>query len=185
MLKILISCFLIINSLIGLLFWDGTEFGNYLINNHVTGYFVIANFLLSHIIVIIMGGGISVLSKILLWIVAIIAILITIGFLLYFIIFDYFKAKQDNLFGWVILFFLFILSFTLVISLLQPLLLRSLPKWNNVVDEFVDSYKKGIEDQYIEKSRKANPELAKVLDDTIDDLDRLDKILKDIMKSQK
>ena len=57
--------------------------------------------------------------------------------------------------------------------------------FNRFIDNLMDAYKKGIEDQYIEKSRKANPELAKVLDDTIDDLDRLDKILKDIMKSQK
>jgi len=53
------------------------------------------------------------------------------------------------------------------------------------IDNLVDAYKRGVEDQFIEKSRKANPYLAKALDDTIEDLDRLDKILNDMMKSQK
>ena len=45
------------------------------------------------------------------------------------------------------------------------------------IDSFIDSYKQGVERQFIEKTKKANPYLAKALDDCSISLDDLTKEL--------
>lgn len=50
--------------------------------------------------------------------------------------------------------------------------------FDRFVDSLVDSYKRGIENQFIEKSRKANPELAEKTQQVIDILDDVEQILK-------
>jgi hypothetical protein len=43
------------------------------------------------------------------------------------------------------------------------------------IDSFFDSYKKGVEDHFIEKSRERSPELAKSLDNVRKMLDNVAK----------
>ena len=50
--------------------------------------------------------------------------------------------------------------------------------FDKFVDSLVDAYKKGIEDQFIEKSKKADPVLASKAQRVIDNLDELDRFLK-------
>ena len=46
------------------------------------------------------------------------------------------------------------------------------------IDAFFDSYKRGVDKQFIQKSKERNPEIARALDQIINDLDSLDRILK-------
>lgn len=55
---------------------------------------------------------------------------------------------------------------------------------NKFVDSFMDSYKRGLDKYFIEKSAERNPELAKALQNTSDTLDDLQKILDKINKKK-
>jgi hypothetical protein len=46
------------------------------------------------------------------------------------------------------------------------------------IDSFFDSYKKGIDKQFVNKTREKNPELAKSLDNVIANLDKAMQTLK-------
>jgi len=54
---------------------------------------------------------------------------------------------------------------------------------NRFIDGFFDSYKKGLQKQFIDKSAKRNPELGKALKDVDKDLAALEKKLEKILKS--
>jgi hypothetical protein len=55
---------------------------------------------------------------------------------------------------------------------------------NKFVDSFIDSYKRGLDKYFIEKSAERNPELAKALRDTSDSLADLQKVLDRINKKK-
>jgi hypothetical protein len=55
---------------------------------------------------------------------------------------------------------------------------------NKFIDSFMDSYKRGLDKYFIEKSAQRNPELAQALKDTGDTLDRLQKVLDRINKKK-
>ena len=46
------------------------------------------------------------------------------------------------------------------------------------IDAFFDSYKRGVDKQFIQKSRERNPELAKTLEKVSKDLSDLHRMLK-------
>lgn len=46
------------------------------------------------------------------------------------------------------------------------------------IDSFFDSYKRGLDKQFIQKSKERNPELAKTLEKVSRDLDDLNKMLR-------
>lgn len=51
------------------------------------------------------------------------------------------------------------------------------------IDGFFDSYKKGLQNQFIKKSAQRNPELGKALMDVDKDLAALEKKLEKLLKS--
>ena len=50
------------------------------------------------------------------------------------------------------------------------------------IDSFFDSYKKGVEDHFIEKSRQRSPELAKGLENAASQMDDIVKYLQKLDK---
>lgn len=46
------------------------------------------------------------------------------------------------------------------------------------IDAFFDSYKRGVDKQFIQKSKERNPELAKTLEKVSNDLSDLQRMLK-------
>jgi hypothetical protein len=46
------------------------------------------------------------------------------------------------------------------------------------IDSFFDSYKRGVDKQFIQKSKERNPELAKTLEKVSKDLSDLERMLK-------
>jgi hypothetical protein len=121
MFKLLLSVFLIINSLIGVLFYEDTAFGDYLNELELGGQliFFLVNFIGSHLINIFLKTPLSFLSTVGLLLLLMIAALGLSLAIPYWIIYDLFDATKDHIFPG-IMFFLF--AVTLLSYVMRPFL---------------------------------------------------------------
>lgn len=100
MLKLLLGLFLIINSLIGLLFYESTAFGDYLAkSNALSLVFVVINFVLSNAILVIFRiEPFSVVAIILLVLFLLLIVLIAGLGIPYWLMFEVLGANSESLF---------------------------------------------------------------------------------------
>jgi hypothetical protein len=102
MIKALFSIFLLINSIFGLLFYEGTVFGDFIISSgSISFIFVIVNFIVSNLILIVMRVmPFSILGAFLLFLLLSLIIIIVCFFVPYWVFFEFFKVKYDSFFFW-------------------------------------------------------------------------------------
>lgn len=102
MIKALFSIFLLINSIFGLLFYEGTVFGDFIISSgSISFIFVIVNFIVSNLILIVMRVmPFSILGAFLLFLLLSLIIIIVCFYVPYWVFFEFFKVKYDSFFFW-------------------------------------------------------------------------------------
>jgi hypothetical protein len=137
MIKALIALFLLINSIFGLLFYQGTWFGNFLISNEgITPVFVIVNFIVSTLILIFMRVmPFSILGAFLLFLLPLLLILIFCIYVPYWVFFEFFKVKYDSFFFWTIYTLIEIGILSLIIAPVLKGLLNFLKQFNQAFFE--------------------------------------------------
>lgn len=153
MFKLVLSVFLIINSMIGVLFYDDTAFGDYLMNLELGGQliFFLVNFIASHLINILLKSPLSFFSIVGLLLLLILATLALSLAIPYWIIYDLFGATKDHLFPG-ILFMLF--AITLLSYVMRPFLHALLVYLSKLNNDFWDGLKANAIQSAINKASK-------------------------------
>lgn len=133
MFKLVFSVFLMINSLIGVLFYEDTIFGDYLDELELGGQliFFLVNFIGSHLINILLKSPLSSFSTVGLLLLTMIAMLALSLAIPYWIIYDFFDATKDHLFPGIMF---LLLSITILSYVMRPFfhaLLQYLIQFNN------------------------------------------------------
>lgn len=144
MLKALFSLFLLANSIFGLLFYEGTWFGDFLKTSEgVTFIFVIINFIVSNLILIFMRVmPFSFFGAILLFLLFLVIILIISIYTPYWVFFDFFKVKYDSFFFWTI----YVLIEIGILTILLAPVLRGLITF---LQQFNEAFFEGLKENAI------------------------------------
>ena len=137
MFKALISLFLLINSIFGLLFYEGTWFGNFLTyHDGITTLFVILNFIFSNLILIFMRVmPFSIIGVFLLFLLLLLVVVIFCIYVPYWVFFEFFKVKYDSFFFWIIYALIEIGLLSLIIAPVLKGLLNFLQQFNEAFFE--------------------------------------------------
>ena len=156
MIKSLFSLFLILNSIVGLLLWEGTQFGELLTRNdgYSIIYFVI-NFIISNILNVIINGEFIIVSTLLLFLFI---ILILLGLCLgvpYYFIFEILDLNDKIPFPWVIYGFSVLILINVVMSPIVRFILQVLQKG---VNDFFDNLKNNLINDAINDAPNNNNE---------------------------
>lgn len=137
MIKVLLSLFLILNSLIGLLFYEETSFGTFLKSSETYSLiFFVVNFIISNILNVIINTEFIILSYLLLSLFTLIFSLIICLGIPYYIIFELIELNDKLPFPWLIYGFSVIMSFTVVMS---PIFRFILSIINQEINQFFDN----------------------------------------------
>ena len=153
MFKLIISVFLIINSLIGYSFYDGTAFGDYLNELSLGGQliFVGINFVLSNVLVLMLNSPLAIFSLLGL---ILLGVLLALSFGLwvpYWFIFDLINANDNNLFPWVIY---LLLTVSILAFLLRPILAVVLDLLIELNENFWEGLKSNAINSALDKAKK-------------------------------
>jgi hypothetical protein len=155
MFKLLISLFLILNSLIGYGFYEDTLFGDYLneLSFAAQLLFVVINFIVSNLIVVWINSPMAFLSLLGL-ILLLVLIALSLGLWLpYWFVFDLINANDQHMFPWVI-YFLITISF--LAFLLRPLLAVLLNLLIELNEKFWEGLKTNAINSALDKANKKN-----------------------------
>jgi len=153
--RLLVSLFLIINSLIGYLFYEGTLFGDFLSDLSLGGQliFVILNFLISHLINIRLNTIFSFLSVLGLFFLGAIFALLFAFWVPYWVVFELFNLNDQRIFPWVIYFFALMI---LIVVLMRPVIVFILDFLLEFNTNFWEGLKSNAIASAIEKAKKNN-----------------------------
>lgn len=137
MIKTLFSIFLLINSIFGLLFYEGTVFGDFLQSSEsISLIFVILNFIVSNLILIVMRVmPFSVLGAFLLFLLLFLIIVIVCIYLPYWVFFEFFKVKYDSFFFWTLYALIELGIFTVILAPVLRGLITFLQQFNEAFFE--------------------------------------------------
>lgn len=154
MFKLLISLFLLLNSLIGWLFYEDTAIGDYLLSLEVSGQlaFVTINFVVSNIAIVYLKTPFSIISILLLSLLVVLVLLVIGIWIPYWIIYVMFDADADNVFAGAVF---FVLVIGIISSLLGPILQRFFAFLSKVNESFFENLKQGAIRSAMETSRKS------------------------------
>jgi hypothetical protein len=153
MLRLLLSIFLCIYSIIGLSFYQGTIFGDFLDDLELGGvmFAMVINFIVAHLINLFIKGPLSFLSQI---------GLILVGFLLalavglwvpYWFIFLLIGANDSNLFPWTIY---LMITITFIAMVVGPIIHSSIGFLIKLNENFWDGLSQNAINSALEKSKK-------------------------------
>jgi hypothetical protein len=152
-LKLIISIFLIINSIIGYGFYDGTAFGDYLNELSLGGQlvFVAINFILSNVLVL--NSPLAIFSLLGLILLGVLLVLSFGLWLPYWFIFDLINANDNNLFPWVIY---LLLTVSILAFLLRPIIAVVLDLLIELNENFWEGLKFNAINSALNKAKKKN-----------------------------
>jgi hypothetical protein len=144
MLKLLFSLFVLINSIFGLLFYEGTGFGDFLKSSEgITSVFVIINFIVSNLLLIFMRVmPFSIIGAFLLFLLFLIIILIICMYLPYWLFFEVFQVKVNSFFFWIVY---ALIEIAILSKILAPVL-RGLIKF---LQQFNEAFFDGLKENAI------------------------------------
>jgi hypothetical protein len=137
MIKVLFSIFLLINSIFGLLFYEGTVFGSFLKSSEsISLIFIFVNFIVSNLILIFMRiMPFSILGAFLTFLLLFLIIVIVCIYVPYWVFFEFFKVKYDSFFFWTIYALIEIGILTIILAPVLRGLINFLQQFNEAFFE--------------------------------------------------
>jgi len=152
MLKLLLGLFLIINSLIGLLFYESTAFGDYLAkSNALSLVFVVINFVLSNAILVYFRiEPFSVVAVILLVLFLLLIVLIAGLGIPYWLMFEVLGANSESLF---LITVYIILEIGILSVLMSPIFQWILSFLSKLNEAFFEGLKKNAINNALRRNR--------------------------------
>jgi hypothetical protein len=153
MIRLLLSLFLMLNSLAGFFFYEGTSFGDYLYSLDYYGQllFFLINFVLSHVLIILLNTPLGIISLSLLILLAGLFLLAFGIWLPYWIIYVLIEASAESVFAGVI--FIVLLA-TVPSIVLGPILRLLIDLLSGLIISFFDNLRDGAINNAIKNSKR-------------------------------